>query len=89
MNPVRGSVVLLLLSLPVACGGQTAGPQDGGTPDGGSTNPDGGAGGEGGMTSPPPPTGKLDILFTVQNSSSMVGMGPYLRPRSRRCSIGS
>ena len=40
---------------------------------------DGAADAEGGSTKPPPPTGKLDILFTVQNSASMMPVGPYVQ----------
>ena len=39
-----------------------------------------GSGGTDGSTFPPPtPTSKLDILFTVQNSPSIVGVSPYVQ----------
>jgi hypothetical protein len=82
--------LLALVSLPVACGGTTAAvPHDGGAsdaPSGGDVatgpTPEGGGhdGSNDGSTNPPPtPTSKLDILFTVQNSASMNGVGPYLQ----------
>jgi hypothetical protein len=82
-------LLLLLVFLPIAsaaCGGQSATPQDAGASDGPpadvvSPTPeagggDGGGGTEGGTSLP---SSKLDVLFTVQNSASMVGVGPYVQ----------
>ena len=80
---------LLLSAIPVACGGQTSSPTDAGAADSPSgvdvivgPMPDGGghdAGGHDGSTPPPTPTSKVDLLFVVQNSASMFGVGDYLQ----------
>jgi len=91
MKLASSLALLVLVPLPAACGGTTASPQDAGasdapsgadvvitpTPEGGH---EGSSDGNDGSTSPPPtPTSKLDILFAVQNSGSMVGVGPYVQ----------
>ncbi|HEY3816310.1 MAG TPA: hypothetical protein VGL81_04015 [Polyangiaceae bacterium] len=94
MRLSSGSPLVLLFALSAGCSGKVeASPQDAGPsdapfgtdgiapgPEGGSHGSDGGADAGDSATSPPPtPTSKLDILFAVQNSASMVGVGPYVQ----------
>ena len=58
-----------------ACGGKTSGtPGDAGAGDDGA-----GGGDDGGAPLPVPRTGKLDLLFVIQNTGQMVGVGDYLQ----------
>ena len=69
-----------------ACGGRTTGLGATGNGDdagggGGASGVEGGAGGEweGGVGVPALPTGKVDLLFVVQNSPAMLGVSAYLQ----------
>ncbi|HEY6459308.1 MAG TPA: hypothetical protein VIY73_04130, partial [Polyangiaceae bacterium] len=81
-------VSCLLVCLAAACGGRTAGSGGPGSGDDGSSGAGGSGGGsrggetagEGGSAEPPLlTTGKLDLLFVIDNTSQMVGVTDYLQ----------
>jgi hypothetical protein len=95
MKPALAFSFALFTGFAACGGKTGTSPSDGGTPDGAYTGGDAGhdsgfmgddgGTGEGGSeagptcSSSPPSTSKVDLLFVVQNSPSMAGVGPYLQ----------
>ncbi len=73
MIPRRLLLLVALAPFALACHGGTVAPGDGGSDGGGTDGPTGDddAMGDDGPMPPPPPVSKLDLLFMIDNSSSM------------------